>query len=63
MRQIADLVEEERAALRQLDLAGHAAIGAGERAALVAEELALDELDRQRRAVDGDERPGLPRRS
>ena len=43
-------------------LPGHAAIGAGERAALVPEELALDELRGQRRAVDGDERPGLPRR-
>ena len=32
------------------------AIGAGERAALVAEQLALDELLGQRRAVDGDER-------
>ena len=62
-RQIADLVEEQRAALGELDLAGDAAIGAGERAALVAEELALDELRRQRRAVDGDERPALPRAS
>src|SRR6185295_3315957 len=32
------------------------AIGAGERAALMAEELALDQLLRQRRAVDRDQR-------
>src|SRR5690606_23819469 len=53
--------EEERAPLRELHLAGHAAVRAGEGAALVAEELALDELHGERRPVDDDEGPGLPR--
>ncbi len=57
MREVTDLVEEERPALGHLDLAGDAAIGARERAALVAEQLALDELRGQRRAVDGHEGP------
>src|SRR5690606_24282601 len=61
VREIADLVEEERAPLRELHLAGHAAVRAGEGAALVAEELALDELHGERRPVDDDEGPGLPR--
>ena len=55
-RDLADLVEEERPAVGELEaprLAGH---GARERAALVAEELALDELLRDGRAVDLDER-------
>src|SRR6185436_16484895 len=62
VREIADLVEEQRSALRHLHLAGHTAIGAGEGAALVSEELTLDELHGQRRAVDGDERSSLPSR-
>ena len=60
-RQLADLVEEQRAAVRRLDLADHARVGAGVRAALVAEQLALDERGRQRRAVDVDERRLAPR--
>ena len=55
-RQLADLVEEERAALRRLEGALPGRDGAGERAPLVAEELALDQALGQRRAVDGDER-------
>ena len=54
-RKVADLVEEERAARRELDAAEAVAHGAGERAAHVAEQLALEELARQRRAVHGDE--------
>ncbi len=54
-RQLARLVEEERAAVGRLDLAGHAAVGAREAPALVAEELALDERVGERRAVDRDE--------
>src|SRR5690606_37712374 len=61
-RELADLVEEERAAVRELDLPAHATIGAREGAALVSEELALDELARERGAVDGDEGAVLPRR-
>src|SRR2546423_1853450 len=55
-RQLADLVEEQRAAARALERAGAPAIGAGERALLVAEELALDQRRRQRCAVDREER-------
>src|SRR2546423_3148827 len=54
-RQLADFVEEERAAVGRLDEAGAVAVGAGERAAHAAEQLALDERLRQRRAVDGGE--------
>ena len=54
--QVADLVEEQRAAGRQLELAELLLVRAGERAALVAEQRAFDELVRNRRQVDGDER-------
>ena len=52
-RHIADLVEEERAAMSLLELAGVALCGAGERAFLVAEELALNQLGRNGGAVEG----------
>src|SRR5438552_3276368 len=55
-RHVADLVEEERAAVRGLELALAPGDRAGERAPLVAEELALDELLAERRAVHLDER-------
>src|SRR5690606_30866413 len=55
-RQLADLVEEERAVAGVFERAPPQAIGAGERATLVAEELALDELLRQRGTIDRDER-------
>ena len=55
-RQIADLVEEQRPAVRQLEPALPRRDGAGERAALVAEQLAFDQRRRQRRAVDADQR-------
>ena len=54
--QIADLVEEQRAAVGQLELADALLQRAGERALLVAEQRALDQLARNRRHVDGDER-------
>ena len=53
---VADLVEEERAAVGLLEEAALPRLRAGERAALVAEELALDELARDGRAVHLDER-------
>ena len=56
-RHVADLVEEEGATGRGLELADAALDGAGERAALVAEELALEQLVGDRGAVEGDERP------
>ena len=42
--QAADLVEEERAAVGQLELAGLARVGAGEGALLVAEQLGLEQV-------------------
>ena len=61
-RQLADLVEEQRAALGLLEAPRLAAVGAGEGPLLVAEELVLDQRLRDRGAVQGDEGPGLPRR-
>ena len=51
---LADLVEEQRAAVGELELARLHPVRAGERAALVAEELALEQGRRQGRAVDLD---------
>ena len=56
-RELADLVEEERAAVGLLELTDALVDGAGERALLMAEENALDEVLGDRAAVDGDERP------
>ena len=50
-RQLADLVEEDRAVVGELEAALLLLHRAGERAALVAEELAFDERGRQRPAV------------
>src|ERR1043165_9070272 len=61
-RELADFVEEERAAVGRLDETGAVTVGAGERAAHAAEELRLDERLRKRRAVDGGEGLGAPRR-
>ena len=55
-RQLADLVEEQRAAVGLLELADAAVDGARERALLVAEQDALDQVLRDRAAVDRDER-------
>src|SRR6202795_1159296 len=49
---VPDLVEEDRAPVRQLELAPAARDGAGEGAPLVAEELGLDQLLRHGGAVD-----------
>src|SRR5688572_20348511 len=55
-RHLGDLVEEQRAVIRQLE-APFAAVGrAGERALLVPEDLALEQRLRNRRAVDRHER-------
>ena len=56
-RQVAGFVEEQRAAVRALEAAGARQLRAGVGALLDAEELGLDQLVRDRRAVDGDERP------
>ena len=55
-RHLADLVEEQHAVGRLLDAPGLGGHGAGERTALVAEQLRLEQLVGQRRAVDGHER-------
>ncbi len=55
-RQIADFVEEERAAAGLLDLARAPLGRAGEGPALVAEEFAFEQSVRDGRAVHGDER-------
>ncbi len=55
-RHVADLVEEERAAVALLELADAASVGPGEGALLVAEQLALQKRLRDGRAVDGVER-------
>ena len=55
-RHVADLVEEEGAAVALLELADPLAVGPGERALLVAEQLALQQGLRDGRAVDRQER-------
>src|SRR5690606_17212708 len=60
-RHVADLVEEQRPAARLLEAPLPRLDGAGERAALVSEELRFEQLARDRRRVHGDElamRPG-----
>src|SRR5439155_9445017 len=57
-RQLAELVDEQRAAVRLLEDALARADGAGERATLVSEELGLDDARRDGRAVEHDERRG-----
>ena len=54
--ELADFVEEQRAAAGGADDAGVVAVGAGEGAAAVAEELALEHVARHGGAVEGDER-------
>jgi hypothetical protein len=53
--ELGDLVEEERAAVGAPDQALALLVGAGERAAAMAEQLALDEVAREGAAVDRDE--------
>ena len=54
---VADLVEEQRAALGDLEATLAGGDRAGERALLVAEQLAFEQLGRDGAAVDGDEGP------
>ena len=54
--QLADFVEEEGAAAGGADEARVVAVGAGERAAAMAEELAFEQIARDGGAVEGDER-------
>jgi hypothetical protein len=59
---IRDLVEEEHASEGQFNLARLRLLGASERSALESEEFGLEELLRQRRAIDRDERAAPSRR-
>ena len=59
---VADLVEQKRPAVGELEAALLALFGAGEGALLVAEELGFDERVRQRAATDLDERLPRPER-
>ena len=60
-RHVADLVEEDRPLVRRLEAADPPCVGARERALLVSEELTLDEISADRRAVDRDERTARAR--
>src|SRR5262249_34015812 len=60
-RQVADLVEEERAAVRQLELSRLSRRGSREGPFFVTEELGLEQILGNRRAVDGDKRAVGPR--
>src|SRR5262249_20580488 len=55
-RHALDLVEEERAAVREFEFSDAALTGAGEGAGFMPEEFALDELGRNGGAIHGDER-------
>ena len=59
-RDFADLVQEHGPAVRELEASDPLRDGAGERALLVPEQLALEEACRDRRAVQLHERIGLP---
>ena len=54
-RDVADLIEEQGAALRQLDLARRRLDRPGKSAALISEQLGLKQVLRNCRAIDGDE--------
>ncbi|EDT38258.1 hypothetical protein BamMEX5DRAFT_5957 [Burkholderia ambifaria MEX-5] len=56
-RQVAHFIEKQRAAIRGFEPARLAVDRAGERTALVAEQLAFDQCFRKCPAVDSDERP------
>ena len=58
---VADLVEEQRPLVGQLEAADALAVGAGVRTLLVAEELAFEEVFVECAAVDGHERTGAER--
>src|SRR5206468_662739 len=58
--QLADPVDQDRAAVGLLEAPRPPPSGARERPLLVAEQLALEKLSRDVGAGDGDERPGPP---
>ena len=58
-RNLRDLIQEQRATMRKLEAPGLARHRAGERASLVSEELAFEQVRRDGGTVDADERPVL----
>ena len=56
-RHVTDFIEKQRAAFGLLETAPPRRLRTGERATLVAKELGLEQVLRDRRRVDGDERP------
>ena len=62
MRHVADLIEEQRAAVRRADAAGAAFLACpGERAGSVTEEFGLDQVFRQGGAIQRNKRFGTTR--
>src|SRR6185295_16294178 len=61
-RELPDLIEEQRALVSELELALALDVSPGERAALVAEQLGLEQRLGDRAAVDRDERAVAPTR-
>jgi hypothetical protein len=57
---VADLIQKERAFVRHLETSDALRHGAGERATLVTEEFAFKQSERDRSAVDFDERMIAP---
>jgi len=58
---VADLVKEHRALVSQFELSDFPSGGAGKRTTFMSEQLALQQLPGDGRAVDGHERPVLTR--
>src|ERR1700679_983628 len=61
-RHVADFIQKYSSGIRLFKLTGLCGIGAGERAFLVAEQLALHQVFRNRRTVDLDQGAAAPRR-
>ena len=59
-RQLADFIQEQRAHVGPLEPALPRFVRAGEAALLVAEQLRVDQLARNRAAIDAQERPAVP---
>src|SRR5690349_21986764 len=60
-RHVTDLIEEQRSAFGLLEASAPHRLRAGERTALVTEKLRLEQIFRNRRSIDCDERAGRAR--
>ena len=60
-RHVADFIEKQRAAIGLFETPDAARVGARERASLVAKQLRLEQVGRDRRSVQCDERLACPR--